>query len=255
MAIKQEGTPAPQAGTFQEKYGSEGKPFRIGLPPRDKYDWIGYGASLLLVLVGILGIVVGACTLLFIRAQVVQMRRQAEVMEAQTRILTESVAVAQKSAEVAEKSADAFVSAERAWILARINKIVVPFPYTTMIRIPDAVECELIFKNYGATPAVIESFSCETQSTIPVFEFPLPPQYGERKNRRIILAPQEEKVIGTVFPVEQFPDIPIERAIFIGYVNYGGIFEGERGTKFCFGLDRENDSFIPIGPPAYNDAT
>jgi hypothetical protein len=166
------------------------------------------------------------------------------------------------AAEAAQKSADAFVSAERGWILASIRKTATPFPYTSMIAMPDIVKCELIFKNYGATPAIVESYSGTTKWAIPTFDFPLPPEYGEKKVARIILGPQEDRVIGTVFPVKQLPDGPIEqeilsfeRAIFMGYVNYGGIFEGQRATKFCFGFDGESDSFIPIGPPPYNEIT
>lgn len=55
--------PALQPNTNQEQSGSQGKPFRIALPQRDKYDWISYGANLLLVGVGIGGIVVGVLTL------------------------------------------------------------------------------------------------------------------------------------------------------------------------------------------------
>jgi hypothetical protein len=190
------------------------------------------------------------------------MGKQAYEMGEQSAAVRSSARAAEEGAKAALLNAQSLISAERAWVLASIRKTVLPFPYTTMLRMPDTVTCELIFKNYGATPAIIESFSCQTQWTIPKFDFSLPPEYGERKEARIILAPQEEKVIGTVFPVEQLPDFPIdrtlftiERAVFMGYVNYGGIFDGQRETKFCFGFDRENDSFIPIGPAAYNDAT
>jgi hypothetical protein len=106
----------------------------------------------LLVLVAILGIVVGACTLLFIKAQVVEMRRQADLMEAQTRILTESVAVAQKSAEVAEKSMNATISKERA-------RIAIAFPdeSESMMVWPDKTaqmgSLRLNLKNTGWTVA------------------------------------------------------------------------------------------------------
>jgi hypothetical protein len=190
------------------------------------------------------------------------MGKQAYEMGEQSAAVRSSARAAQEGAKAALLNAESLISAERAWVLASIRKTVTPYPYTSMIRMPDIVKCELIFKNYGATPAIIESFSSKTEWAFPVFEFPLPPQYGERKDARIILGPQEEKVIGTVFPVELLPDTPIDharftfdRAVFMGYVNYGGIFEGERGTKFCFGFDAENDSFIPIGPPPYNEIT
>jgi hypothetical protein len=113
----------------------------------------------------------------------------------------------------------------------------------------------LVFRNYGATPAIIESFACKTEWSIPAFEFPLPPVYGDKTEARFILPPQEEKIIGAVFPVKEFPGFRLDCAIFIGYINYGGIFEGQRTTTFCFRFNEESASFIPIGPPPYNDAT
>ena len=190
------------------------------------------------------------------------MQKQAAVMEFQavqmvnqTGSLQSSVIAAQDTANAAQKSADALVSAERAWTLAGIRKTVSPFPYTTMISMPDTVKCELTFKNYGSTPAVVESYSCQTRWTIPPIPFPPIPEYGETRNTRIILAPGEERAMGIVFPVEEFPNFRLECAIFVGFVTYGGIFEGQRTTKFCFGFDEGEGSFIPIGPPAYNDAS
>jgi hypothetical protein len=161
----------------------------------------------------------------------------------------------EESAKAAQKSADALVSAERAWVIASILKTASPFPFKSHLNFPEVVKCELMFKNYGATPAIIETFSCQTRWTLPPVPFPPDPEYGENHDARFILAPGEEKSIGTVFPVEEFPDFRVERAFFIGYVTYGGIFEGQRKTAFCFGFDESLNTFIPIGPSSYNDAT
>jgi hypothetical protein len=101
------------------------------------------------------------------------------------------------AAEAAQKSADAFVSAERGWILASIRKTVTPFPYTSTIAMPDVVQCELIFKNYGATPAIIESYSCTTKWAIPAFDFPCPLNTGRGEWRE---SSSDHRKIGSLVP-------------------------------------------------------
>jgi hypothetical protein len=159
----------------------------------------------------------------------------------QARLLRGTLNQIRVQAEAAKKSADAYVSAERGWVLASIRKTDLSF---------DTMKCEFVFNNYGRTPAIIESFSIDAKWPLPKPEFPLPPVYEKTTEARIILGPGEERVVGT-FPA----DLPLELAISWGYVNYGGIFEGQRTTKFCFRYDREEDLFIPTGPPAYNDIT
>jgi hypothetical protein len=128
VVAKNGDTPAHQADGHQEQSGSEDKPFWIALPQKDVYDWIAYGANLVLVLVGVLGVVVGVCTILFIKAQVIEMRRQRIVMqktllsiqrqaghmERQTGILEDSVAAAQKAANAALDQVEAAKSTQRA---------------------------------------------------------------------------------------------------------------------------------------------
>jgi len=187
-------------------------------------------------------------TLNEIHSQAGQMVGQVEEMKAQT-------AIAQTSADAARKSTEALISAERAWVLASIRKTASPFPYTSMIAMPDLIKCELIFKNYGATPAAVDSYSCLTRWKVPPAPFPPIPEYGENHNARFVIAPGEEKTIGVVFPVEGQSIFTVESAIFIGYVTYGGIFEGQRKTAFCFGFEESLDAFISIGPISYNEAT
>jgi hypothetical protein len=55
----------------------------IQTPAKDRYDKAALGVNLILAIVGIFGIGIGICTLLFIRAQVVEMRRQRIAMQTQ----------------------------------------------------------------------------------------------------------------------------------------------------------------------------
>jgi hypothetical protein len=78
------------------------------LPAKDNYDFVAFWISIVLAGVGIAGVIVGVCTLLFLKAQVIEMRRQAALMKTeaghmsdQTGILRDSVAAAQTSADAA----------------------------------------------------------------------------------------------------------------------------------------------------------
>jgi hypothetical protein len=219
---------------------------RENLAIQRKLEWF----TRVLAIVGVLQVATMVWQGIFLRRTWVDIHFQANTMETQAKEAKESAAtataIAKEAADAARDSADALVSAERGWVLPSISRT---------IPAHNVVKCELIFTNYGATPAIIESFSCKVEWNLPVVEFPQPPQYGEKREARIILAPQEAKNLGTVFPVQEFPYFGVERAIFIGYVSYGGIFTGERITKFCFGYDKITDAFIPIGPAAYNDVT
>jgi hypothetical protein len=63
-------------GTENGKPIDEPKTVRVILPAKDGYDRWAFWISVVLAGVGILGIGVGICTLLFIKAQVLEMRRQ-----------------------------------------------------------------------------------------------------------------------------------------------------------------------------------
>ncbi len=147
--------------------------------------------------------------------------------------LFRQAASAKIAADAARESADALISAERAWVLASIRKTVTPFPYTSMIAMPDIVKCEFVFKNYGATPAIIESYSIDANWPLPEPEFPLPPKYEKTTEARIILGPGEDRVVGS-FPPD--PNFTLELSISWGYVNYGGIFEGERDREVLLSI-------------------
>lgn len=155
------------------------------------------------------------------------------------------------AAEAARDSTNALISSERAWILASITRPVQPHTF---------FRYELKFTNYGPTPAKLQSFSWETKMAYPIGELPANPNYGTMNEIQRLLAPGDTWTVGVVFPTEDI-DAADELlrfrnafAICIGYVKYGGIFEGIRTTKFCFGFNHTVDEFTPMGPIAYNDA-
>jgi hypothetical protein len=140
-------TPEPRADGHDEQSGN--KPFWIALPPKDVYDWIAYGANLLLVVVGIAGIAVGVCTILFMRAQVVEMTRQRTLMartlvaiRAQTKATEEAVITANKSLRLQE---DTTKKQLRAYVEVKGARL--------FIRDDGSVEPRITFINCGQTPA------------------------------------------------------------------------------------------------------
>jgi hypothetical protein len=102
--VEQDNAPTLQPDSTKKQPGSEGKPFWIAFPPRDKYDWIAYGANLLLVGVGIAGVIVGTCTVLFIKAQVIEMRRQRIVMQRSLNAMIRQSKLIEKQLEVENKT-------------------------------------------------------------------------------------------------------------------------------------------------------
>lgn len=72
-------TGSPRFQTEQEKHVNADVRV-IETPPKDRYDKTLFWVNLVLAVVGVLGIGIGICTLLFIRAQVVEMRHQRAIM-------------------------------------------------------------------------------------------------------------------------------------------------------------------------------
>jgi len=215
---------------------------------RNWADWTLWALSGVLSIAGVLGIVLAYKTLRAIRRQGVSMRRQ-------TAILRRSVAAARKSANAAKKSADGLISAERAWILADLNWPERPHTY---------FEYSLIFTNHGPTPAQIRAYFWDIKAIDSIDELPEIPAYGEARYSGRFLAPKESWNVDLVFPndakvsMEKWTEItsdPKQYVVCFGYVEYGGIFQGLRYTRFCFGYNGFLTRFTTIGPPEYNKCT
>lgn len=126
------------------------------LPPvsisRDWADWILWGASTVLALVGIVGICVAIKTLRALKIQSVIMRRQTKhiarqalSMRRQTTHLRNSVIAAKTSADAALLNVQAIINSERAWIDGEVVK-------TERIGV---IRHALKVTNHGKTPARI----------------------------------------------------------------------------------------------------
>jgi hypothetical protein len=260
---EQNNAPAFQPNTNQEKAGSDAKPFRIALPPRDKYDWIAYGASLLLVLVGILGIVVGACTLLFIKAQVVEMRRQADLMK------TQADHMEMQTKELRRQNRN-MLAAERAWVVETIHFLDdIPHRYPSG---GGLLVAGLTLKNIGKQPAFLKILQTrlhapERLADSPEFRTtePFPDGY--------MLAPDQEMRVRVMLEEGSFDDEQVDRIQgrigtkdlflrFYGCVIYESV--GVRGvSRFCytwrnlmgFSLEGDRARFEKGSPEGYNSHT
>jgi hypothetical protein len=149
---------------------------------------------------------------------------------------------------------EALVNSTRAWVLAT---------FTYPERAHTYFEYSLVLTNHGPTPARIESFYWDTRTIDSLNELPPIPEYGVGQKTRRVLAPKESWAVNVIFPTPKVSAEQFQKAmtgseryiICLGYVNYGGIFTGERTTKFCFGYNSMLENFKPIGPESYNDAT
>jgi len=89
VAVEKPRSSALQKGSTPDQTEHEPKSVRVILPGKDKYDYISFGAALLLTLVGIVGVGVGICTLIYLRKQAAEMRLQRKVMVRSLRAMRE----------------------------------------------------------------------------------------------------------------------------------------------------------------------
>jgi hypothetical protein len=175
--------------TGDSKATDDQKTVRIILPPKDKYDYWAFGINVALAGIGVLGIGVGVCTLMFIKAQVVEMRRQRIAMQrtlgvirTQARHMADQVqemkaqtAATQTSADAAKTSAD--ISAGVSIPTMRIIEFgVVNWAGLTAEDFFRSPRIKMTIRNYGQTPAFLEwwslCFTCEELPDVPVYEGP-----------------------------------------------------------------------------------
>lgn len=108
----------------------------VGLPPRSAGDTIALVCTIVLTIVGVVGILAALCTLRALKQQTIAIRkqgitmkrqtmhiaRQALSMRRQTTLLRQSADAAKTSAESAETTANALIATERAWVDVRLAK-------------------------------------------------------------------------------------------------------------------------------------
>jgi uncharacterized membrane protein YciS (DUF1049 family) len=229
----------------------------ISSPAKDRYDKAAFWISLALAVVGAAGVVAAICTLLFIKAQVIEMRRQRIVMQRtlisikqqaqhagdQTAILRDSVKAAQAGADAAKISADIAAGVS-------VPTLVVHEFETGDVGAADErafFQCpkiKITVKNYGQTPAFLKwwclCFSCEQLPEVPIYGgFPGSGVFLER----VVIQPGEPYTLPDLlytdrqmFSAEDVEAIVNRQKVFCayGYICYGDIFGNTfRRLKFC----------------------
>jgi hypothetical protein len=101
----------------------------IWLLARDRYDWIAYYANLLLVAVGIGGVAVGVCTVLFVKRQVVEMRRQRVAMQRTLQAINKQADLMKRQMNMQIAKERAIIQVEAMGIPAPIQVDLPPPPY------------------------------------------------------------------------------------------------------------------------------
>jgi DNA-binding protein YbaB len=109
----------------------------ISSPTKDRYDKAAFWISVVLAVVGVMGVIAAVRTLSLINAQVAEMRRQRVVMQRtlasirrqanhmaeQTSILRDSVAAANTRAKAANDNIDLVINGQRAHIRIEIDDL------------------------------------------------------------------------------------------------------------------------------------
>jgi hypothetical protein len=241
------------------------------MPARDKYDWIAYGGGILLVIVGIVGVIVGICSLIYLRRQ------------------TEATLIA---ANAALAQANHIAASERAWIEV-LPYIWSPDFYPRWEQgdpVPEgpvgiAPICHLFqaqIKNVGRTAARIEGISVRyVRSSMKPDQVDSEPDYGEITREDFFLLPNTElQVTATLSPERgtltksQIKDIKNGSQFLFAYgiIAYRDVYDGSHETRFGYAYRSPETHYIlkdgkvdPIsfgkaafahgGPAAYNRVT
>jgi hypothetical protein len=126
-SISSQSTKKPDNGNVNQtstpgQVTGEPKSVKIILPSKDRYDYIAFGANVVLAIVGIIGIGVGIWTLCYVRRQAVEMRQQRILMRRTLNTIRKQTKAAEDAAESSLLNAKALVNSERAWLIAEVSK-------------------------------------------------------------------------------------------------------------------------------------
>lgn len=207
----------------------------VGMPPKDRLDYISLGTNLLLGVVGIAGVVVGVITL-----------RKIERQTAATEV----------SAKAAELNAQALVNAERPWLVAEV-KPDDTMPHLFHVHIANVGRSPARFISCDATHVLVERADLMT----------IPPDYDSP----ITIPAQTLIATGQGFKVPHGYSIshllkPGEDVTLVVYgrVLYGNTIDPKQTheTRWCFGYIFVPDSmrlmkgeFVLCGPDEYTKHT
>jgi hypothetical protein len=205
-------------------------------------EWIGIISSIVLAVVGLIGIVVAICTLAVIR-------RQTDATE--------------KAANAAELNAQALISSERAWVLVEIGTLPDFKPDPNRVQILWIMPT---ITNGGKTTARIMKIFARQQAIAKGENLPPEPEYQGQQNIDFILPPNKPiQTVGVGISGEDYIRARDGASVLYiyGFIDYLDIGETERQTRFCFifripsGFDPLPIGFYPAvnAPAAYTKAT
>jgi hypothetical protein len=230
--------------------------------------------NICLAIVGIVGIVIGVCTLFFIQRQAVEMRQQRILMRRTLYTIRRQTRATEDAAKAALLQANHIVATERAWIFQKIQ-----FPNVLPVQAPSgpAIAAVVVFKikNEGTTPARIRAIQLrfhrvahpERLPALPYYQLSAMPELGA--HGRMMAVGEEWKVMRFLEERPTFLASDSESVANgeLGIYAYGLILYETLGqtayTQFCYrwyeprGLtsDADQSGFRIDGPAEYNRTT
>lgn len=270
------GQPSPNAATGAQQAAPDKRPAPShvavdSVPARDAYDWAAYCGSIALAVVGCGGVVVGICSLVFLRRQ------------------TEATRIA---ADAALAQANHIANSERAWIeVLPYNWSIEfypkwetgdPVPEGPMGTWPISHRFAAQIKNLGRTPAKIEGIAVRyVRTSRNVRDMDPEPDYGEIDTEQFSLLPNSEMAATAilspgsgVLAKAEVTAIQEGREFLYAYgvVKYRDVYERPHETRFGYAYRTPDSHYIlndgkvetisfgkavfqHAGPAAYNEVT
>jgi hypothetical protein len=234
---------------------------------RDSIDCTILYCTIILTIVGVVGMSVGVWTLLAIKDQARTLHEHSEELWKLAEAAWKNAGAAEENAEAARLNAQALINAERPWVMVQTEVLLGDNPAIA--------EFKLSAFNYGKSPAHITACNGPKVEVVELSRtLPIPPEYGVWEWDNRFLAPKDSIPLrDAVKPWEAYKTA-LREVIANGgtmpkdsYVIVYGIIEYSDGvsgqvykTAYCYTLKRNKLSdmggtLIPIGPPEYNAYT
>jgi hypothetical protein len=239
----------------------------VRTPPRDTYDRVALGGSIVLTTVGVVGVLTAVVTLRFLRRQLKEMQRQSKSIyrssiaaDKALAITDKQITLASAQVELMQKQSDIM---ERTLVLQHRPKIIVRIHYikTTAVSAINAMpvgNMQFGIANVGGTEAtVIDSrFAVNLVNDVgaPMFIDNLgwvevgTLNAGEAKTHTIELSPYINEVLRRTDQNLNNPGFWGEQKLvrFIGIVRYKDRLGIERSTGICRIYQAQVGRFVPI---------
>jgi len=264
-------TPTPAQQAAPDKSPAPSHVAVDSIPAKDAYDWAAYWGSIALVVVGFGGVIVGICSLVFLRRQ------------------TEATRIA---ADAALAQANHIANSERAWIeVLPYNWSIEfypkwetgdPVPEGPMGTWPISHRFAAQIKNLGRTPAKIEGIAVRyVRTSRSARDMDPEPDFGEIDTEQFFLLPNSEMAAtailspeGGVLAKAEVTAIQDGREFLYAYgvVKYRDVYDRPHETRFGYAYRTPDSHYIlkdgkvetisfgkaafqHAGPNAYNHVT